>query len=286
MKKKNCFLFLIFVPLWARVEYHVHEGNLALPTSQLPSPLFSTGQKIVDKGDILFHEFTFQEGGKRKQFSSYGVEILYGLSDYADVLLRIPVAAPFKKYECTSQGVLDCMLFFEYAFYSKDTTYAIDQATAVFQINFPTGSDKKSPVTGFGSPSFLVGLTAAHLAIDWYVFASPFALLTTGHNETKFGNQFWYQAGFGKNIAYRSDKWLLTWIVEFDGYLFEKDRRCGKIDHESGGNIIYLGPVLWFATQKLILRGGIQFPVYQNLHGKENKKYVYNAAFYLVWKFN
>jgi len=31
---------------------HIKEGNFALPTSQQPSPLFSFGQNILDKGDI------------------------------------------------------------------------------------------------------------------------------------------------------------------------------------------------------------------------------------------
>ncbi len=44
----------------------------------------------------------------------------------------------------------------------------------------------------------------SYLAIDWYGFLSSGATLTTSHHGNKIGNQYLYQGGFGKNIAYCS----------------------------------------------------------------------------------
>jgi hypothetical protein len=125
----------------------------------------------------------------------------------------------------------------------------------------------------------------SNTATDWYFFASPGTLLTTPHDGTKFGNQFFYQWGVARNIAYKSDKWILSAILEFDGIYSQKDKIKGCIDPNSGSNIIFVGPVLFFTTQRLYSQIGIAFPALQQLNGKQNtNKFLIEAD--LRWKFN
>ena len=130
-----------------------------------------------------------------------------------------------------------------------------------------------------------MGLTASHLATEWYYYASPAVLLTTKHdNNTKFGNQVIYQAGFGKNIAYSPDNWIFMWMIELSGLYAQKRRIDGIIDQNSGGNVVFLGPSLWFSTERLIVQGGIAPVIYEHLFGDQPKDFVY-ITFNFGWKF-
>ncbi|MDZ4124563.1 MAG: hypothetical protein U1E02_10355 [Hydrogenophaga sp.] len=265
---------------------HVEQGNLALPTSQQPEPLFGFGQNIVDQGDIQALGFASYLNGKNERFFEVAPAVLYGISDTFSLLFAVPVAAQLKQDGYCSAGVSDLLLQGEYAFYNKDRQTYANQATFVASILLPTGSHKKVPPTGFGSPTFFLGATASHMSVDWYVFSALGTLLTTAHNHgTVFGKQFLYEAGFGRNIAYREKRWLLNWLLEFNGQFSARDKIQGIVDKNSGGNTFSIGPSLFFSTQRLLLLGGVAFPVAQHLFGVQNKAR-YQVAFYASWKFS
>ena len=171
-----------------------------------------------------------------------------------------------------------------YAIYDNNTETSADQITLVADIAFPTGSAYKMLHTGFGAPSFFLGFTASHTNTDWYPFMSVGAVLPTSHKGTKFGNQFLYQCGLGKNIRYRPNKWILNWMIELDGMYSQRNRIAGTIDQDSGGNTLLLGPSLWFSTQKFIAQGGISWVIAQHLFGIQDKDRYFIAANF-GWKF-
>src|SRR5205085_12307482 len=150
----------------------------------------------------------------------------------------------------------------------------------------PTGNYSKNPSTGFGSPSFLLGVTAYRLATEWYWYTSYGALLTTRHgNDSKGANHFLYQAGFGKNIAYATDKWTLMWELEFSGIYEQKKKIHGEVDQDSGGNTIFFGPSLWFSTQRIFLLASVAPVIYEHLFGEQIKSKVL-LSIYFGGKFN
>lgn len=282
--KKITIIIIIFL---SKISYagdeekypYTMQGNLALPTSQQPNSLFSFNQNIVDKNDIQFFVLGDQLKGTNKNFTDISPGILYGISDKLSILGAVPLATKFKQNNTRSSGLEDCLIQCEYAFYNKQKLSYVNQATVLANITFPTGSIKKIPVTGFGSPAFSLGATINHLSIDWYAFAASTAIITTkSNNNIKFGNIFLYQCGFGKNIAYKTKKWLLTWILELDGIYNQRNNLNNKIDHNSGSNIIILAPSLWFSTQHLILQAGVGVPLLQNFSGKQNKDHHFTAV--------
>lgn len=157
--------------------------------------------------------------------------------------------------------------------------------TAVASIFLPIGNFRKNPSTGFGSPAFFLGFTAGRLATDWYCYTSYGSILTTRHgHHNKAGNAFFYQAGLGRNISYATDKWILSWLLEFDGIYEQKERIDGEKDDNSGGNNIYLCPSLFFSTQNLILEFGVAPAIFSHQNGDQQKNRVL-VAFTLGWKF-
>ncbi len=285
------FILLLHITTFAHIEddeniKQLEIGNFALPGSQRMGPLLGFGQNIVDKGivfGILEGDFTL--GKKHKNFSTIIPYVIYGIRDDLSLTVEFPVAAQYKENGHSSAGISDIFAQLEYAFYHKSKERSAAYATLVGALWFPTGSVKKDPHTGFGSPSFFLGITASRMATDWYCYTSYGAFLTTKHgNHNKIGNHFYYQAGVGKNITYATGKWLFSWLLEMNGIYEQKGKAHGIIDNNSGGNTIYLGPTLWFSTQNLVVEAGVAPVVYQHHNGEQSKTSMF-ISFALGWNF-
>ncbi|MCW8399409.1 hypothetical protein OQJ26_11465 [Legionella sp. PATHC038] len=245
-------------------------GNFALPLSQQPGPLVSFGENIIAKNETQFFLFADDFAGVDKHFVDVMPGILYGITDDLSIFINAPMAAGYVQNGKKSSGFEDAFLQLEDAFYTKKTSSFVEQATLVMNITLPTGSAQKQPPTGFGSPSFFIGSTLSRMYVDWFAFTSPGVVLTTRRNDTKFGNQFLYQAGFGRNII-NIKKWMFAWMVEGDGQYAQRNRINGVIDFNSGGNVVYVTPSLWASSKKVIAQFGVGLPVTQNLYGNQTR---------------
>jgi hypothetical protein len=259
-------------------------GNFALPTSQQPGPLVSFGQNMLDENQTQLFVFANDFNGDRTHAVDIIPAVLYGIKDNLSVFFNVPIAASFKSDKNRSSGLEDMFLQLEYAFYTKKTFEHEDQATLVANVTFPTGSTKKQPPTGFGSSSFFLGATFNRTYTDWFMFTSPGVVLTTSHDSTKFGNEFLYQAGFGRNILSIDSEWIFAWMVEADGQYTERSKIKGRIDPNSGGNTVYITPSLWVSSKKVIAQLGFGLPATQHLFGNQ-KRNNYLLVANLGWTF-
>lgn len=248
-------------------------GNFALPPSQEPGPLVSFGENIIEKGQVQFYLFADAFLGKNSYNTDIAPSILYGITNNFSFFFNVPFSPGNKDGRDHSAGLEDIFAQFEYAFYTKKHTLSADQATLVANVSFPTGSSSKNPPTGFGSPSYFIGATFNHTAIDWLFFASSGAILTTSKHGNRFGDEFLYQFGLGRNIPGPSG-WIFAWMVEFDGTYFWKDKTHGVKEPDSGGNTIYVTPSLWFSSERIILQFGTGYPIVQHLFGDQSKKFL------------
>lgn len=258
-------------------------GNFALPTSQQPAALFGFGGNIIDKGEVQIYFFADEFVGKHKVVVDLIPSILFGITDEASIYFNFPFTPLLKDDGHYSSGLEDFFIQFEYAFYNRKTAHYTDQATLVANVAVPTGSIKKNPPTGFGSASFFLGGTYYYMLVDWFAFTSHGAILTTSEHGTKFGDQFLYQFGFGRNIP-SPQGWIYAWMVEIDGQYTKKNRIKGTIDPNSGGNVIYATPSLWVSSKDVLVQFGVSFPLTQNLFGKQNKV-DYALNFNVAWSF-
>jgi len=294
MMQHSRFVVIVIACLLSKqvIQTHVAEnkpeplklGNLALSASQQPGPLFGFGQNIIDKGDFLFYNFFDALLGDHKTFIDIAPGLLYGLRDDLSLYLEVPIAPTLRLGDRHSSGLEDILVQLEYAPYSHNSQMANKQITTVTSIYLPTGSIRKFPITGADTPSFFLGLTANYLATDWYCYVSPGGIITTEYKNTKAGSQFLYQAGFGRNIAYKTDRWILTWIVEMSGNYTQKRKIDGLVNPNTGGNVILLGPSLWFSTPRFLMQAGVAGVPYQNLFGTQFSNKIY-WALNCAWKF-
>ena len=258
---------MIFSVLMAREsddEEQIRVGNFAVPGAMQPFPVLGFGQTVIDKYNALGYVSFVGEPGEHQNFSQIIPEVLYGVRDDLSLLLAFPTAVTFKYDGYRSSGSLDVVLQMEYAPYAQHKPTYTNQISLVGWVSLPSGNECKIPPTGFGSPSFFLGFVLLHLATEWYAYTSHGGLLTTKNNlGIKPGNQFFYQAGVGKNIAYSPHRWTLMWMLEFDGLYEKKSKIDGVLDNVSGSNTIILGPALYFSTQRFVLQVGVAPVVYQ-----------------------
>jgi len=246
-------------------------GNFVLPTSQQPGPLVGFGENMLDKNEKQLFLFADDYVGLNKHYIDLIPSLLYGITDNLSIFINAPYAASYKMGQQKSAGFEDAFAQLEYAFYNKSTSSFIDQATVVANVTVPSGSIQKTPQTGVGTPSFFLGTTFNRTYVNWFVFGSPGAVFTTAKNGTKFGNNYLYQFGFGRNIA-NFNGWMLAWMAEIDGTYAQRNRVRGIIDPNSGGNIVYVTPSIWASTKKLLFQLGVGLPAAQNLYGKQTRE--------------
>ena len=254
-------------------------GNFALTISMQPGAFISLGNNLIAQGDTLF--YVLAEDVISKQSDSIKVipSLIYGITNDLSIAFNTPFTPRQKEWNNRSSGIEDGSVAVEYAFFTKDRPYSADQATVLFNLIFPTGSSTKNPPTGFGSPSLFLGATYYHTEVKWIYFTSYGALFTTSKHRTQFGNELLYQFGIGRNIPSPAG-WIFAWLVECDGQYAWKNRIKGHTDSDSGGNVIFVTPSMWFSSERIILQFGVGFPIAQHLHGHQPKIYrSYDLAF-------
>lgn len=288
MKK---ILLLIVVPLIMSARHcqrteseieQIKKGNLALPPSQQPTPLFAFGQNIIDSCDAVPLMDLRTLIGKDLNLASFTPTVLYGIKDNVSMYISFPVDR-FEQNCQVAKGFDDILVQVEYAPLNKNYAESNDQITLVSYFTFPTGCAGTTPPTGLGAPSFFFGSTQSHTEIKWYCFASEGILATTSHHGTKFGNNYLYQAGFGYNF-FEGSGWLFTGMIEILGTYAQRNKICGVTDCNSGGNTIFLGPSFWIANEHLVIDIGIIAAVSKHLFGIQNRQYCIPAA-EIRWKF-
>lgn len=248
-------------------------GNFAITTgSQQIGPLVSLGQNIIDADTGLLMLSWSDFSGPKNHLINLTPSILWAFSDDFSVYFNAPYAVDYKAYGNHSSGLEDVYLQFEYAYYNTVTSSNAKQATIIANVTLPTGEASDIPETGYGSVSFLLGGTFNYTGIDWYMFTSYGAFLTTEHNKTRFGNQYYYQAGLAKNIMGIPNKLIFDFMLEIDGFYLEKDKIDGQVNPNTGGNVVYVTPSIWVSSPTIYLQLGAGVPITQHWNGHQNRE--------------
>jgi hypothetical protein len=264
-----CVIILIgFSVSYIRCEEDIRNEE-ELSILNLPGPLFGIGQNIVPKNSAFISGIVYQTKGQNQLDLTelWFPRVLYGIRDDFSIQLTVPTALRVREGEYESTGLEDIRLSLEYEFYHKEYNHdSMFRATVLGAFFFPTGSLIKVPPTGFGSSSFFTGETMAYFSETWYFFNSNFMHLTGTKNNIKFGDRFIYQGGMGRNARFFNNL-LITLLLEYTGFLEQRDVVNNIVDTNSGGNTLFLGPSLYIATETVYFQCGIIFPILQQLNG-------------------
>lgn len=117
-------LFLV-VPVFCSAKdedpQQIRIGNLALPTSQQPGPLFSFGQNIIDARDAQIYGTVYDFDAQCASYITVVPSFLYGFTDSFSLFVTMPCAAQYKNQDSCSSGSGDGSVQFEYAFFNANS---------------------------------------------------------------------------------------------------------------------------------------------------------------------
>lgn len=274
-------------------------GNFSLATSQQPGPFFSFGQNIIDKNQLIVSFNPNYLYSQTQQILDVTPSLLYGITDSASLLLTLPVALSYKNDNQNLSGISDFSLDLEYAFYNHNSSKYSDQATIIFSPTFPinnlnafskslnpdkrvSGFSKKNSPSSFNAMTYFIGATYSRTLIDWYSFIAPGALFFSKQDSIQEGTQYYYNLGIGRNIKSVERKYILSGLLEFNGEYSDKTKFASNVVPDTGGNIIYATPSLWFSTPKLIVQVGISLPISQYWYGNQSDISYYTSGI-ITW---
>lgn len=286
--KKLFFLFLHINSTHALVQkesINIREGNLAMRTSQQPAPLFSFGQITVDNGNIQAFLKPVFITDHQKFFSTLIPSVVYGVTNRLTLEIALPGAPKLKQRHACSSGLGDMWTELEYVFYEKPTPTYNNLISLVGIAYFPTGSASKCPPTGNGAPAIFLGIAARHRAIKWYYWLSPGFTYSFPNQGTHVGTNVVYQFGIGRNLAYISEKQIVTAICEVLGSYTTATSLHGVKDSSSRSNFISIAPEIWISSEHVIFKAGGVIPLLQHVHDSSHKNN-YQISFILGYTFN
>lgn len=270
--------------IYSQSDQPPNEGNFALPASQEPGPFYSFGQNIIDKNDLQTYIYPNFTNSPQQHSFAFPVSLLYGITDDSSVLLTVPIATRQSQGPKHSSGIGDSTIQGEYAFYSSSNARYEEELTAVGYFSIPSGSAAKNPPTGFGAWSYFAGGTYNRMWVNWLIFASGGAANVSKHNNDQLGTQYIYQGGIGHVLRSESGVYIFSALAEIDGEYTESSYLSGQLESNTGGNIIYFTPSIWYSTQKLFLQIGLSIPIAQHWYGQQDKVNYYASAA-LGWTF-
>ena len=255
-------------------------GNFALPTSQRLSPLFGQGQNIVDKGDLLLYIDFLNFSGYHLSYRNILFSCLYGLTNTSSLYVFLPINIGSKQEQIKTAGLDDILVQFEYAYYNKEYTDAINSFTAFIGLYLPSGSTKLDNLSVSSGPlGFTLGATASHLSVQWYAYLSAATILRTPHIPNDIGNSYFYQSGLGHLIG-NKDGWMCCCLLEMNGTYSNRNKILEIPENNTGGNFIFLAPSFYLANEHAILQFGLGIPISQHLFGLQAKTdYIFNGYF-------
>ncbi len=252
----------------------VREGNFAVRAAAQPGPIFSIGQNLLNKHDVIVSTNpVFAHGEDHLAVVAWEQNVLYGITNTCSLLITptsLNLRNPIHDLKAHSSGFGDLPIELEYAYHVIPQPRAVWAFTVLGSVNLPTGSAKKSPQTGLGSPSFLLGTTASYMSVDWFAFVDLASLITTKYHQIDYGYGYFYECGVGRNLVHLKD-WVFMAEFEVDGILVRPTRVSGIKNPNTGSNTIFVGPSLYLASNLLTFDFGVQWPILQTVRGAQNK---------------
>lgn len=245
----------------------------SVPQGLAHEPVFSLGPETIYKGGIGIEvEGEFDKADEERE-AAMNYELLYGVTENLSLTLKVPHLIEGKEGASTSNGLEDITLRGKYQFFRKDTLGAQDKAAFIYGMKFPAGSEDKRPATGSGSLDHLFGLTVGHESTTLYGFMSARYLLRTQSGVREKGDQVLVDIAVGFRPWLRPYKsWDLVLLWE-NSYIFSaKDEVDDLKVANSRGHEILSGPTFLCSIRNLMIKGGIQFPLWQDLQGDQQER--------------
>lgn len=232
-------------------------------------PVFSLGPETIYKGGIgVETEFEYEENGEKEAAIHY--EVIYGVTENLSLTLEIPYLIEKEEDNENSEGLGDLNLRTKYQLFRKDTLGAQDKLSLIYGLKFPTGDEDKTPSLGSGSLDHLFGASIGHESTTLYGFATARYRLKTDSGGLDKGDQVLIDIAFGFRPWIRPYKsWDFVMLLENSYIWTGRNERDGITQNNTGGQKLFIGPTFLWSIRNIMVKGGIQFSVWEDLNGSQ-----------------
>ena len=242
-------------------------------------PVFSLGpETIFEDGVGIESEFELEDAeGERLTVMNW--EILYGLRENVALTLKVPHVLEREDDGRTSAGAGDLEARIKYRFFKRDLLGAQHKVSLLFGVKAPTGDEDARPSLGTGTADLLFGLTYGYESRTWYHFVTARYRLRTESGGRDPGDRIFVDPAIGYRPFRREYlEWDLVFLLESNLEIELRDELRDERLPDTGGNRLWLGPTALLSYRNVMLKGGIQFPVYEDLSGDQGESRLRGVA--------
>lgn len=235
-------------------------------------PVFSLGPETIYKGGVgIEAEVEFEKADEERETSLH-YEVIYGLTENLALTAVVPHVLEQREGAEESEGLGEVALRAKYQLYRKDTLGAQDKAALIYGIKFPTGSEDRRPALGSGALDHLFGLSLGHESTTWYGFATGRYVLRPEAGTREKGDRVLVDVAGGFRPWLRPYKsWDLVVLLETSYEYAGRDQRDGRTLGDTGGHRLLTGPTVLWSIRNVMVKGGVQLPLWHNLHGDQEE---------------
>ncbi len=249
-------------------------------------PVFSLGPETIWEGGVgIEMEFEFEDE-RGDQLSGLHYEVIYGLTSDLSLTFELPLILELEEDGETGHGLGDIELRAKYQFFKKDLPGAQHKITGIFGIGIPTGNHDAVPPLGTGTTDFLLGVSYGYESRTWYHFLTARYRLRTESGGRAPGDRLLLDAAIGYRPLQREyTEWDLVALLEMNVEIDFDSKLQGMTLPDAGGNTVWLGPTVLFSPNpQWMFKGGVQFPVYEDLNGGQEHS-EFRAVFAIEFHF-
>ena len=231
-------------------------------------PIFGLGAHTLYQGGYGVEvEWAGDKAGDEKE-SALEYHISYGVTPDFTVALVVPHFVEKEEGGEDSSGIGDLSLRAKYRFLRVDKPGSTTGVALNLGLKLPSGDETDTPPTGTGSADYLFGLAYSYESLRHYFFTDFRYRMSRSANDIRKGNVFFYDIAYGIR-PWRADylKPDLVLVVELNWEHQEKTKISKVKDSDSGGDRLFVSPGFLLSRRNVMLKGGLQIPVSQDLNG-------------------
>lgn len=238
------------------------------------APVFMMAPEAPGKGAFDLHTDIEHARQGDERHTEVEQEFTYGINRDFALGFAVPLAreehAPESGEQTSATGIDNPEIFGQWRFWDKDILGAKYSSALRLSGTAPIG-DKN---IARDKPSFMAGLAYGMESLKWYYTFDTRYLLHIEDDGAKPGDRFFADAAVGLRPHLGGlEETDVVLFVELNFMNELKARSNSRSNPDSGGSYLFISPeVLISPTNRLMIRSGVQIPVYQDLNGTQEPK--------------
>jgi hypothetical protein len=235
-------------------------------------PIFGLGAHTLFKGGTGVEVEIEREDKGTEEKTSVEYTLSYGVTPDFTIGVVIPQILEKKEGSTKASGVGDLSVRGKYRFARFDEPGASTGAAINISVKVPSGDETSSPKLGTGSADYLVGLAVNREGLRHYFFSDVAYRMNTEANAVRKGNVLFFDIAYGIRpwrIVYLKPDLVL--VVELNYESEEMTKNASVKNTDTGGRSLFISPGFLLSYRNVMLKGGVQLPVSQELNGTQEE---------------